>query len=80
MILTIRAGAVPLVVLFKNSSLRANNVRFGLVIEKGRDLGQLLVIGFIRGRGSCYQLCLPPWVTGQRGVVVIERKQSFQPR
>ena len=49
----IRAGALPLAILFKNRSFRANDVRFGLVIG------------------------LPPRVTGQWGVVVIEENNRF---
>jgi len=41
--LKICAGAVPFVIFSKDSSLRANNVRFGPVIEKGRDLHSVVM-------------------------------------
>ena len=70
----LRAGVLPLVVLFKKGSLRANKVRYGLVIELGPDL-ELLVIGFIRDR----RLCCPPWVTGHFRVVVIKKNNLVSP-
>jgi hypothetical protein len=79
MILKIRAGALPLAVLFENSSHRPNNVRLGLVIKTGRDLGQVLVFGFICGRRLYHQIWLPPWVPGQWGMVEIEENNLFSP-
>lgn len=79
MISKVREITIPLAVPFKNSSLRANDVRFDLVIERW-DLGQPLVIGLTCGRGLYYQICRPLWVTRRRGVVVIKENNLFSSR
>jgi len=65
--------ALPLGILLKNRIFSRNNVRFGLVTEKGRDLGVLIIIGFSRNRTWIHQVRLPPRMTGQGRVVVIEK-------